>query len=276
MNGRLAHDHASSNWMNGLLSKLSFHWHQIHHPPTIPFRLLQIINGWMKSSPSGHSNLTLNIVFIIKDVLAFAKIHIWENEIWCTFTTEGTGCSIDKMEVLFCSWWEKAFILSTLTQHNLLECLIRQKFFQIPFLFINTRNNNILTVATFTKHLLYARHCIRSFTKQNHKSSQYPSKIVLNHLHFENKQTETLFAQGHTREAVKFSFGLNLKSLFFLEFHDILNLTAQIIQCLTSFGQILLPHLFFVKKQKSTELEGQEPRMLDGFSHLILTRPEVT
>jgi len=83
----------------------------------------------MNSSLSGYSNLTLNIVFIIKDVLAFAKIHIWENEIQCEFTTEGAACSIDKTEVLFCSWWDKAFIHSTLTQHNLFECLIKQKLF---------------------------------------------------------------------------------------------------------------------------------------------------
>lgn len=96
---------------------------------------------------------------------------------------------------------------------------------------------------------------------------------------FWNKQRERLFAQGHTWEAANLSSGLNLKFLIFLVFHDFLTLTAQksfhVYQVLDTD---LLPiySLKEKKKKMSTELEGQEPRQLNGFSHELLKTLKVT
>lgn len=96
---------------------------------------------------------------------------------------------------------------------------------------------------------------------------------------FWNKQRERLFAQGHTWEAANLSSGLNLKFLIFLVFHDFLTLTAQksfhVYQVLDTD---LLPiySLKEKKKKMSTELEGQEPRQLNGFSRELLKTLKVT
>lgn len=137
-----AQHHSMSNWKIGLIFKLRFYWHQTHPSPPVPLSLINY--KWMNSSLSCYTNLTLNIVFIIKDVLAFSKIIFEKNEIRWKFTSEGMACSIDNTEVLFWSWWDKAFLHSTLTQYNLSECLlIKQEFFQILFLFIDSRNNKL-------------------------------------------------------------------------------------------------------------------------------------